>query len=157
MAPFVGSLVAAEWLLAVGPVGNDWRRAALIEPFAQFCAVIGFVAEQFLGRLCSADETLCQRTIVDITTTQEEGKKTALSICDCVDFRVAPAARASNRLRLLPPFPPDAERCALTCVESIICTSVARPRLARVRKMRSQMPRSAHKNTLRSRRFSADC
>ena len=52
---------------------------------------------------------------------QEDGKKTAFSICDCVDFCVAPAARASNRLALFPLFPPDAERCALMCVESIIC------------------------------------
>ena len=59
---------------------------------------------------------------------QKDGKKTALSICDCVDFRIAPASRATNRLLLLPLFAPEAERCALMCVESIICISVARPR-----------------------------
>ena len=59
---------------------------------------------------------------------QEDGKKTAFSICDCVDFRVAPAARAANRLLLFPLFAPEAERWALTCVESIICVSVDRPR-----------------------------
>ena len=32
---------------------------------------------------------------------QENGKKTAFSICDCVYFRVAPAARATNRLSLV--------------------------------------------------------
>ena len=40
-----------------------------------------------------------------------------------MDLRVAPASRATNSLLLLPPFPPDAERWALTCVESIICVS----------------------------------
>ena len=44
---------------------------------------------------------------------QQDGKKTAFSICDCVDFRIAPAARATNRLFLLPLFAPEAERCAL--------------------------------------------
>jgi hypothetical protein len=48
------------------------------------------------------------------TAGEQDGKKTAFSICDCVDFRIAPTARASNRLALLPLFPPDAERCALT-------------------------------------------
>jgi hypothetical protein len=38
---------------------------------------------------------------------QEDGKKTAFSICECVDLRVAPAARAANRLSLRPPFPPE--------------------------------------------------
>ena len=51
---------------------------------------------------------------------QQEGKKTAFSICDCMDFRIAPAARASNRLVLFPLFAPDAERWALMCVLSII-------------------------------------
>jgi hypothetical protein len=29
---------------------------------------------------------------VRLTATQEEGKKTALSICQCVDLRIAPAS-----------------------------------------------------------------
>jgi hypothetical protein len=54
----------------------------------------------------------------------------AFSICDCVYLSVAPAARASTRLFFPPPFPPDAERCALMCVESIICVCVDLPRSA---------------------------
>lgn len=42
--------------------------------------------------------------------------------------QLAPAARAANRLSLRPPFPPEAERCALMCVESIICIWPERPR-----------------------------
>lgn len=34
---------------------------------------------------------------------EQTRKNTALSICDCIDFRVAPAARASKRL-VPPPF-----------------------------------------------------
>jgi hypothetical protein len=37
---------------------------------------------------------------------QEDGEKTAPSICECMDLRVAPASRAANRLLLLPPFHP---------------------------------------------------
>ena len=52
---------------------------------------------------------------------------------------------AGNSLLLLPPFPPDAERCALTCVESIICVSVDRPFPASSRNRFSQMPRRAQR------------
>jgi hypothetical protein len=38
---------------------------------------------------------------------QKDGKKTALSICDCVDFRVVPAARAANRLFVLVSVSPN--------------------------------------------------
>jgi hypothetical protein len=37
-----------------------------------------------------------------LATCQQDGKKTAFSICDRMDFRVAAAARASNRLVLVP-------------------------------------------------------
>ncbi len=46
------------------------------------------------------------------TARQDEGKKTAFSICNCMDLCITPASRPTNRLILLPPFPPDAERCA---------------------------------------------
>src|SRR5687767_1963971 len=93
----------------------------------------------------SPDQTLRERTVVRLSSGQQDGKKTALSICDCVDFRIAPAARTSNRLRLFPLFAPEAERCALTCVESIICKSVERPPAASFRNSRSQTPRSAQR------------
>src|SRR5262249_8919213 len=98
-----------------------------------------------LGGLCAPDEALSGRTIVRLAAGQEDGKKTAFSICECVDLRVAPAARAANRLFLLPPFPPEAERCALMCVLSIICRSLDRPRPANSRNRLSQTPRSAHR------------
>jgi len=61
------------------------------------------------------------------------------------DLRVAPSARAANSLLPLPPFPPAAERCAFTCVESIICVSVDRPFLASSLNRFSQMPRRAQR------------
>jgi len=45
---------------------------------------------------------------VSLPTAQQDGKKTAFSICDCVDFRIAPASRATNRLLMLPLFAPEA-------------------------------------------------
>ena len=145
MALLVGLPIEAEGLLTVGLVGNDGFGAAIIEPLAQFGAVVGPVAEKLLGRFVAPDQALCRRTIMGLAACQQDGKKTAFSICDCMDFRVAPAARASNSLVLFPLFAPEAERCALTCVESIIWVWVDRPRAASSRNNRSHTPRSAQR------------
>jgi len=92
MTPSVSFFVEAEGLLAVALVGNDRRRSALMEPLTQFGTVVGFVAEQLPGRFCASNEARRGGTIVSVTARQEDGKKTASSICDCVDFRIAPAA-----------------------------------------------------------------
>ena len=76
---------------------------------------------------------------------QENCDQAAPSIRECVDLRVAPSARAANSLFLLPPFPPDAERCALTWVESIICVAADRPLLASFLNRFSQTPRRAQR------------
>src|SRR5262249_53015154 len=79
------------------------------------------------------------------TCGQQDGDKAPFNICECVNLRIAPSARAANSLLFLPPFPPAAERWALTCVESIICVSVDRPFLASCLNRFSQMPRRAQR------------
>jgi hypothetical protein len=113
MSQAVSALVEGKEVLAIALVGNDRRGAPLAKPLAQIIAVVGAIRQHLLGRLRAPDQALGRRTIMRLTAGQQDGKKTAFNICDCVDFRIAPAARASNSLRLLPPFPPDAERCAL--------------------------------------------
>src|SRR6516225_2630937 len=104
-----------------------------------------FVAEHPFRRLHSANETLSDRAIVRFTSGQQDGDKAPFNICKCVNLRVAPSARAANSLLPLPPFPPAAERCAFTCVESIICVSVDRPFPASSRNRFSQTPRRAQR------------
>src|SRR5262249_12064892 len=91
------------------------------------------------------NEALCDRAIVCFTCGQQDGDKAPFNICECVNLRIAPSARAANSLLFLPPFPPAAERWALTCVESIICVSVDRPFLASCLNRFSQMPRRAQR------------
>ena len=92
MSLFVGFLVEAERLLSVRPVGNDRLGTAIFQPLPQVGAVVGLVAEKLAGRPGTPNQPLDRRTVVRLTTTQEDGKKTALSICDCVDLRIAPAS-----------------------------------------------------------------
>jgi hypothetical protein len=89
---FVGFPVEAEGLLAIGPVGYDGLSATTFQPLAQVSTVVSLVAEQLSGRSGSTDKALGGWTIVRLATAQEDGKKTAFSICDCVDLRIAPAA-----------------------------------------------------------------
>jgi hypothetical protein len=60
----------------------------------------------------------------DLAAREYEGERTALGVGQRVDFRCAPAARTADRLILLPPFPPLAERWAFTAEESIRTCSV---------------------------------
>ncbi len=50
---------------------------------------------------------------------QQEGDRAALAIGQGMDLGRAAAARAPDRLVLLPPLPPEADRCAFTAEESI--------------------------------------
>lgn len=91
MSLLVGFPVEAERLLTVGPVGNDGFGAATLQPLPQFCAVVGLVSQKLPGRLGATDEARGGWTIVRLAAAQQDGKKTAFSICDCVDLRIAPA------------------------------------------------------------------
>jgi len=101
-----------ERLFPIALVWNDGLCALLFQRFAQFGAVVGFVGEEFLSLFGLVDQWFGNRAIMRLAAGQEEGKKTSLSICNCMDFRIAAASAPTNRLILLPPFPPDAERCA---------------------------------------------
>jgi hypothetical protein len=55
----------------------------------------------------------------DLPTCEHECDGTTLAVGQRMDFRRAAAARAADGLVRLPPFPPAAERCALTAKLSI--------------------------------------
>ena len=57
--------------------------------------------------------------ISDLAAGQQEGDGAAVAIGQGVDLGRAPAARAADGLLALPPFPPEAERCAFTAEESM--------------------------------------
>jgi hypothetical protein len=92
MSLLVGVLVEAEGLLAVRTVRHNGLGAAVFQPLPQACAVVGGVADKLGGCFAAPDEALGGRTIVRLAAAQEDGKKTAFSICQCVDLRIAPAS-----------------------------------------------------------------
>ena len=139
----ISLLVETGRQFPVGSVLNDCPGAACVQPSAQHAAVIGVIAQQLFRRHALADGCLRNGAVMRRTVVQYQGKNTAFGISDCVDLRVASAARALDCLILLSPFAPDAEWCALTWVESIICVLFERPRDAGLLNTRSHSPRFA--------------
>jgi hypothetical protein len=116
-----------------------------VQFLAQLGAIIRFIAEKAFWPLDTPDQAFGDRTIVRFASGQQDRDQAPFSICESMDLRVAPSARTANSLLFLPPFPPAAERCAFTCVESIICVSADRPFPASSRNRFSQMPRRAQR------------
>jgi len=92
MPLFVGFPAEAERPFAGRRVGNDGLGATIFQPLPQRRTVVGLVAEKLPGCLGAPDQAPGGRTVVSLSAAQQDGKKTAFSICDCVDLRVAPAA-----------------------------------------------------------------
>jgi hypothetical protein len=83
-------------LFPVAAIWYDRLGSALVQVFAQLGAVVGFVAEHPFRLLHSANEALCDWAIVCVTSGQQDGDKARFNICECVNLRVAPYARAAN-------------------------------------------------------------
>ena len=112
VALLVGLSIEAEGLLAIGFVGNDGFGAALAQPVAQIGAVVSSIAEKLLGRPGAADQAaFCRGAIMCLAAGQKDGKKTAFSICNCVEiFVLRPPRERPIACLCSPLFAPEAER-----------------------------------------------
>jgi hypothetical protein len=79
-------------------------------------ALVG-MQDRALGHLLQ--KQLASRAIGDLATGQKESDWAAQAVGQGVDLRGSPAARPADRLILLPPLPPEAQRRAFTAEESI--------------------------------------
>lgn len=70
------------------------------------------------------------RDVVSFARRQDRRDRQAIGFYPEMDFRREPAARATRRLILSPPFWPAAQRCARIVVLSIICNRSASPPLS---------------------------
>ena len=101
-------------------------------------AARGQVDEQVLGRA----------TVRRLAGRQVEGERPAVSVGDGVDLGVAAAPIGADLLRVSPPLPPAAERCAFTCVLSISTSAGGPPVAASTSNTARQTPFAAQR-TLR--------
>ena len=134
-----------ERLFPIAAIWNDRFGAALVQLLAQFGAVIGRVAEHARRWLHSSHQALCERAIVRLASSQQDGDKSSLSICECMNFVFRPPRERPIACFCSPLYPAAAERWALMCVESIICVFIDRPFPASCRNRFSQTPRRAQR------------
>ena len=85
------------------------------------------------------------RAISDLASGEQEGDGPAVAIGQRVDFGRAASARTTDGLVALPPFPPEAERCAFTAEESISTWAGGPPALASAWKRSTQTPFAAQR------------
>ena len=145
VAPLVALRIEGKAALAMGLVGNDGNGASAVQKAAEVVGIVAFVANQPSRRRGHRQQRHRDGDIGDIAAGQQKGTRAACRVDERVDFRGAPAARAADRLGLLPPFAPLAERCALTAVLSIITTAGASAQATSAAKRPCQMPRLLHR------------
>ena len=85
-----------------------------LEPLSEVIGVITLVGDKALHRLDRCQQLRRDGDVADIARRQHQHRRPAQKVYYGMDFRCLPTARGTNGLRLRPPFPPWAERCALT-------------------------------------------
>jgi hypothetical protein len=81
--------------------------------------VVAAVGNQTAEGADGADQIGGNGDVVDVACRKQKDPGSSLGVGQAVELRRAPAARAANGLREVPPFAPAAERWALTCVLSM--------------------------------------
>ena len=76
--------------------------------------VIALVGDQVARACCAVEQQACGLHVRDMARRQLEGVGPPERVGEGVDLGRLAAARETDRLIFRPPFPPSAERCALT-------------------------------------------
>ncbi len=145
IAPFIGAFAEAVEGHPVGFVWNDGLRAAIDDFGAKAVTIVAFVPNEGRhGRREFQKGRPCGNICV-LSRSEMKCARFAIRVAQRVDFRGPPAARAADRLFMLPPFPPLAERCALIEVESMDKVTPFLPQRASASKIACQCPRLAQR------------
>jgi hypothetical protein len=142
VAAFVGFFVMMDFLFAIGFARDDGLDALLLEKGADRVGIVTFVGEELFDAGQEADAFLCHHAIGGIARREDERPGPAGRVDDRVDLAVAAAFRKPDRLKIRPPFPPLAQRCTLTWLESNAACSGGSAGAATDSKIFFQMPRS---------------
>ena len=99
---------------AVPAAWNDGPGAAVAKRLAQLIGVVAAVGDKAVEANGMRDQAVRAADIRDVARRDRQRGRAAEEIADRVDLGRAAAARDTDRLRLCPPLPPAAERCAFT-------------------------------------------
>ncbi len=104
----------ADAPLAVDAAWDDRCGPGLAKRLAEAVGIVAFVSDEAAeaGRL--RRQQVSRADVGDVAGGQRERDGTAEEVADGMDLRGLPAAGNADGLRLRPPLPPCAERCAFT-------------------------------------------
>ena len=107
--------------------------------------VVTLVRVQDLARRKPRQKFRARSAIGDLAACECERERTAFCVRQRMDFGRPSAARATDRLVFLPPFPPEAERWAFTAELSIKTCSGGPPACASAWNKPTQTPFAAQR------------
>lgn len=110
VSAFIGAFVEAMDDDAVGFIGDDGLGAATSDFAAKVVAVIPFVGEERIHGRRERQNIGRRRYIGILAWRQMQDNRPAERIAQRMDFCRSAAARATDCLIVLPPFPPEAHR-----------------------------------------------
>src|SRR5579875_898198 len=127
---FVGDGIEGRQVASLRHRRDDRLAALDRQESAHVVGVGGLVADQARGCRGNGEQRPRPLYVVHLAPGQEQSVEPPELVAERVDFRGATAARAADGLVALPPFAPDAERCALTEVLSTMARSGGSPQSA---------------------------
>ena len=110
----VATSVVGDLPLARDPAGDDRHGAGLAERAAQAVGVVALVRQNVAGAAGAGQELRCDGDVRDVPRRELQREGSADDVGENVDLGRLAAARGADRLSFGPPFPPKAERWALT-------------------------------------------
>jgi hypothetical protein len=143
--PKTGTKQEAGLPFAIGLGRDVGQRAMVFDLTPDSVGVVALVRMHDIAIWKTVEQRRASAAIRDLAAGQQESERAALSIGQRVDLGRATASRAANGLIFLPPFPPAAERWALTAELSIRTCADGPPACASARNKFVQTPLSAHR------------
>ena len=145
VAPLIGAFAEAVEGDPIGFVWNDGLGTAINDFSAKVVAVVSFVADEGRHGWRELQKDRRCGNICILAWSEMKCARSAIRVTQRVDFCGPPTARAADRLFMLPPFPPLAERYALIEVESMDKVRLSLPQRASASKIACQCPRLAQR------------
>ena len=124
---------------------DDSFNAVLLEVSSQAVGVVGLIGDQSFDGPSRRQQLLRHHDVVDIARRNQQNPGPADAVGESVDRRRASASGAAYAFLEGPPFPPAAERCALTWELSIEAVPITPVLPVTALNMASQMPWRLHR------------
>ena len=110
----VSGLVIDDLALAVVASGDDGHGPGLAQGSSQGVGIIALVGQDVAGVRCAGEKSRGDGDVRDVAGRQDEREGASDDVSEGVELGGLTATRRADRLDFGPPFPPKAERWALT-------------------------------------------